>query len=203
MTNRSPLSPVIQALRLTLVCCLAFGAAYPLVILGAAKVMAPAKAEGSLIRDQAGQVIGSERIAQAFSKPEWFWPRPSAVGYDASATGGSNLAPTNPALAERIQETIASHRAAGDDVSANHPLPIDLAFASGGGLDPDITIDAAGFQAPRVARSRGLPIDRVKALVDSNVEGALVHRFTGASPTINVLALNLALAELAAESSSK
>jgi K+-transporting ATPase ATPase C chain len=180
-----------------------FGAAYPIVILGAAQVIAPAKAEGSLIRDRAGQVIGSERIAQAFTKPEWFWPRPSAVSYNASATGGSNLAPTNPALAERIQKTIESHRAAGDEVSAEHPLPLDLAFASGGGLDPDITIDAARFQAPRVARSRGLPIDRVNALIDSNAEGESVHRFTGASRTINVLTLNLALAELAAERSSK
>jgi K+-transporting ATPase ATPase C chain len=192
--HKSKSSAVMQALRLAASCCLVFGAAYPIVLLGAAKVIAPAKAEGSLIRDSGGQVIGSERIAQAFTKPEWFWSRPSAVGYNASATGGSNLAPTNPALAERVGKTIESHRAAGDDVSTAHPLPLDLALASGGGLDPDITIDAARFQAPRVARARGLSLERVNALIDAHASGDLVKRFTGASHTVNVLVLNLALA---------
>lgn len=188
---------IIQSLRLTLVCALVFGAAYPIVILGAGKLIAPAAAEGSLIRNDHGDVIGSERIAQAFTKPEWFWSRPSAVGYNASATGGSNLAPTNPALAQRVRDAIASHQSAGDEISAARPLPLDLALASGGGLDPDITLDAARFQAPRVARVRNLPVERVNALIEAHAAGDLIHTFTGASRTVNVLALNLALARLA------
>jgi K+-transporting ATPase ATPase C chain len=187
---------VTASLRLLALCALLFGAGYPLAVLAAGKLIAPAAAQGSLVRDDTGRVIGSELVAQAFTKPEWFWPRPSAVAYNASATGGSNLAPTNPALAERVKATIASHLAAGDEVSTAHPLPLDLAFASGGGLDPDISIDAALFQAPRVARARGLPVEHVTALVESHRAGSLARSFTGAPPTVNVLRLNLALARL-------
>jgi K+-transporting ATPase ATPase C chain len=196
---KSALSSVAVSLRLIGVCGLLFGVAYPLTVLGAGKVIAPAAAEGSLIRDDHGRVIGSELIAQPFTKPEWFWSRPSACGYNASATGGSNLAPTNPALAQRVRDAIASHRSAGDEVSVTHPLPLDLAFASGGGLDPDITLEAARFQAPRVARARGLSVERVNALVDAHASGGLAQLLTGATPTVNVLELNLALARLAAE----
>jgi K+-transporting ATPase ATPase C chain len=197
MPPTKPPSSFATSLRIIAACALAFGAVYPLAILAAGKVIAPAAAEGSLVRDRDGNVIGSELLAQAFTKPEWFWPRPSAVGYNASATGGSNLAPGNPALAQRVRDTIAAHRAAGDDPSAAHPLPLDLALASGGGLDPEITLDAARFQAPRVSRARHLPVERVMALVEANASGDAARWLTGAAPTVNVLHLNLALAGLA------
>jgi K+-transporting ATPase ATPase C chain len=196
--DNSALSSLAASLRLIGVCCLLFGAAYPLAVLGAGKLIAPAAAEGSLIRDENGKVVGSELLAQGFTKPEWFWARPSAVGYNASATGGSNLAPTNPALAKRINETIASHRAAGDDVTPARPLPLDLALASGGGLDPDITLEAARFQAPRVARARQLPLDRVNGLIEAHASGDLSQAFTGSARTVNVVRLNYALARLRA-----
>jgi K+-transporting ATPase ATPase C chain len=197
--NKPVLSSIAASLRVIVVCCVLFGAGYPLAVLAIGKVIAPSGCEGSLVRDDNGQVIGSELLAQAFTKPEWFWPRPSAVGYNASATGGSNLAPTNPALAERLQKTIASHREAGDEVSADKPLPLDLALASGGGLDPDITIDAARFQAPRVAQARRLTIERVQALIEAHTAGHMAHATTGMPLTVNVLRLNMALAQLAAQ----
>jgi K+-transporting ATPase ATPase C chain len=198
-TNKPVLSSITASLRVIGVCCVLFGAGYPLAVLAIGMVIAPSGSEGSLVRDDNGRVIGSELLAQAFTKPEWFWPRPSAVGYNASATGGSNLAPTNPALAQRVEKTIASHREVGDEVSAAKPLPLDLALASGGGLDPDITIDAAHFQAPRVAQARQLPVERVSALIEAQAVGRMAHVATGMPRTVNVLRLNIALAHLAAQ----
>jgi K+-transporting ATPase ATPase C chain len=189
------------ALRLAAACCAAFGAAYPLVVLGAGRWIAPRTAAGSLIVDDAGVVIGSELLAQAFTEAQWFWPRPSAVGYNASAAGGSNLAPTNPALAERVEKAVQSHRAAGDEVSSDRPLPLDLALASGSGLDPDLTLEAARFQVARVARARGLSEQSVSALVEEHAAGELAARLTGSARTVNVLRLNLALARLAGDRS--
>jgi K+-transporting ATPase ATPase C chain len=200
MNDRTSSPPSVSpAIRLALACAVVFGAAYPLAVLVAGKMIDPAAAEGSLVRDEDGQVIGSELIAQPFTRPEWFWPRPSAVGYNAQATGGSNLAASNPALAERVQLAVEGHRAAGDEVSASSPLPLDLALASGGGLDPDITLDAARFQAPRVARARGIPVEQVLDLVEAHAEGDLARTLTGSRPTVNVLRLNRALARLPAE----
>jgi K+-transporting ATPase ATPase C chain len=200
MKGKKPvLSSIAASLRIIVVCCVLFGVGYPLAVLAIGKVIAPSGSEGSLVRDDNGRVIGSDLLAQPFTKPEWFWPRPSAVDYNASATGGSNLAPANPALAKRVNETIAKHRAAGDEVGAENPLPLDLAFASGGGLDPDITVDAARFQAPRIALARRLPIEQVHALIEAHAAGYLAHGSTGMPLTVNVFRLNMALAQLTGE----
>jgi hypothetical protein len=111
-------------------------------------------------------------------------------------TGDNQL---TAAAIERVQNSIASHHAAGDEVSAARPLPLDLVLASGGGLDPDITIDAAHFQAPRVAQARRLPIERVSALIEAHAAGRMAHVTTGLPLTVNVLRLNIALAQLAAQ----
>jgi K+-transporting ATPase ATPase C chain len=197
MNARKLVSSVLVSLRFVVATSLAFGALYPLAVLLPGRLIAPHAADGSLIRDDAGRVIGSELLAQSFTRPEWFWSRPSAVAYNASATGGTNLAPTNPALSKRVQDAIAAHVAAGDEVGPARPIPPDLVLASGGGLDPDITIAAARFQIPRVARARGLSIERVTALVEAHAAGTAASTLTGARPTVNVLRLNLALARLA------
>ncbi|MFI5247030.1 MAG: potassium-transporting ATPase subunit KdpC [Nitrospirales bacterium] len=192
-------STILVALRITIVCAFLFGAVYPFAVLCIGRAISPKSADGSLDYNGRGQVIGSKLIAQSFTGPGWFWPRPSAVDYKADASGGSNLAPTNPALKERVQKAIAQHLAAGDVIDRDNPLPLELALASGSGLDPDITVDAARSQIPRVARARNLSEESVTALLDANLEGRLAQTLTGAAPTVNVLRLNLALERLTAE----
>jgi K+-transporting ATPase ATPase C chain len=165
-----------------LVCC----AGYGLVILAVAQAITPAVAEGQLVRNSQGDVIGSLQVAQAFSSPRYFWPRPSAVDYNAAAAGGSNLSPTNPKLAKRAKETIAHYTA-----TADHPLPPDLAAASGSGLDPHISLAAAKYQIPRIAAARGVAPSQIEALVDH-----LAFRPGGIltpDRVVNVLQLNLEL----------
>ncbi len=167
-----------------LVCCVA----YPLVILGFAQMVTPGTANGSLLRNAQGEVVGSRLIAQEFHSPQYFWPRPSAVNYDASAAGGSNLAPTNPEVAQRARDLIDRHSA-----SSDNPIPADLVTASGGGLDPHISDRAARFQIARVASARGWPVDKVAAIVDGHsksIGGRLVP-----DKIVSVLALNLSLDE--------
>jgi K+-transporting ATPase ATPase C chain len=168
-----------------------FGLAYPLAITGVAHFVFPRKAAGSLlVRD--GQVIGSELLAQSFTSEKYFHPRPSAAGngYDATASGGSNLAQSNKALVDRVQgsiDTLAKE-------NPSQPVPIDLVTTSGSGLDPDITPDAALFQVPRIARARKLPEETVRQLVDSHI----APRQLGVlgEPRVNVLRLNLDLDKL-------
>jgi K+-transporting ATPase ATPase C chain len=149
-------------------------------------VVAPATANGSLIARPDGTIVGSRLIAQAFTQPRWFWPRPSAVGYDAAAAGGSNKSPTSADLTARARATIAAFGA-----SSEHPLPADLAAASGSGLDPHISAAAARWQIARVAAARGLPPERVASLVErlAFTPGA----FGGRAQIVNVLELNLAV----------
>lgn len=158
------MNDLITSLRLfvlsIVVCCIV----YPAVILGFAAVAAPEQRTGSLLRDEEGTVIGSSLIAQSFSKPEYFWPRPSAVDYNASATGGSNLSPTNPLLTKRAGGIIDRLNAR-TDVGEPPAVPADLVAASGSGLDPNITAAAALFQVPRVAQARGLSDEVVRTLV--------------------------------------
>lgn len=183
------------ALLMLLILTVLTGLAYPLAITGMAQLFFPDQANGSLIVHN-GKVIGSKLIGQYFDKPEYFWSRPSATSpfpYNAAASGGSNLGPTNPALIEAVKARVAALRAA--DPGNNSPIPVDLVTASGSGLDPHISPAAALYQVKRVARARGLDANTVMALVAAYTEerqfGLLGER------RINVLQLNLALDALA------
>ena len=167
------------------------GIGYPLLVTGIAGALFPRKAAGSLILKD-GQVIGSELLAQSFTSDKYFHPRPSAAGngYDATSSGGSILGPSNKALIDRIQGSI-------DKLSAENPgkpVPIDLVTTSGSGLDPDITPDSAYFQAPRVAKARGVTEERIRQLIDEHTTGRQLG-FLG-EPRVNVLDLNLELDKL-------
>ena len=175
----------------TIVTTVLLGLGYPLFVTGIAAVIFPHQAAGSLILKD-GQVIGSELIAQSFTSDKYFHPRPSAAGngYDATASGGSNLAQSNKALVTRIQGSI-------DQLSKEnpgHPVPIDMVTTSGSGLDPDITPDAAFFQAPRVAKARALNEDRIRQLIEQHITSRQLGVL--GEPRVNVLDLNLALDEL-------
>ncbi|MFT3817177.1 MAG: potassium-transporting ATPase subunit KdpC [Rubrivivax sp.] len=167
------------------------GLAYPLAVTGVAQLAFPAAANGSLIvRD--GRAVGSELIGQAFADPKHFWSRPSATSptpYHAANSSGSNQGPLNPALAEAVKSRIAALRAADPGNAA--PVPVDLVTASASGLDPHISRAAADYQAARVARVRGLPVERVRALVEQHTQAPLLG-FIG-EPRVNVLRLNLGL----------
>jgi len=182
------------ALTMLVILTLLTGLAYPLAVTGLAQLFFPDQANGSLIvRD--GKVIGSQLIGQYFDKPEYFWPRPSATTpfpYNAAASGGSNLGPTNPALIEAVKARVAALRAA--DPGNELPIPVDLVTASGSGLDPHISPAAALYQLKRVARTRGLDENTVQALVTQHTEGRQFGLL--GERRVNVLLLNLALDSL-------
>lgn len=179
------------ALTLFVALSLVTGLAYPLAVTGIAQLLFANAANGSLVlRD--GRPVGSSLVGQSFSDPGHFWSRPSATSpgpYDAANSGGSNLAPTAPALVDAVKARLQALRAA--DSGNTAPVPVDLVTASASGLDPHISRAAADYQVPRVARVRGLPAARVQALVDAHTEGRRFG-FLG-EPRVNVLALNLAL----------
>jgi K+-transporting ATPase ATPase C chain len=176
------------SIRFTLVTALLLGVGYPLLITALAHVLFPHKAAGSLILRN-GQVIGSELIAQSFTADNYFHPRPSAAGngYDATSSGGTNLAQSNAKLAQRMQADI--DRLAKEN--PGKPVPIDLVTTSASGLDPDISPDDAYFQAPRVAKARGLKEDAVRTLIDKHIEKRTLGLW--GEQRVNVLELNLAL----------
>lgn len=182
------------ALRVFLALTLLTGVAYPLAVTGLAQMLFPHEANGSLIvRD--GKTIGSELIGQPFDAPKYFWGRPSATlpfPYNAAASAGSNLGPTNPALAEAVKARIASLRVA--DPGNDAAIPVDLVTASGSGLDPHISPAAAAYQVKRVAKVRGLELGKIQRLVDEHVEERQFGVF--GERRVNVLLLNLALDEM-------
>ena len=180
------------SIRFTIVTTILLGLGYPLLVTGIAAVIFPHQAAGSLILKD-GQIIGSELLAQSFTSDKYFHPRPSAAGngYDATSSGGSNLAQSNKTLVDRIQGSI-------DKLSKENPgepVPIDLVTTSASGLDPDITPDAAYFQAPRVAKARGIGEDRIRQLIDQNITARQLGIL--GEPRVNVLDLNLELDKLA------
>ncbi|HTG39761.1 potassium-transporting ATPase subunit C [Sphingomonas sp.] len=180
------MTSILASLRIviaTLVICVV---GYTALILGIAQTVTPTTANGHLIRNADGQVIGSSQIAQPFTTPRYFWPRPSAVDYNGAGAGGSNKSPTSTDLTERGTEITARYGATTDT-----PLPADLAAASGAGLDPHISVEGARYQASRVAEARGIARADVMALIETRA-------FSPGGPftsdrIVNVLELNLAL----------
>lgn len=173
----------------TLFFTLLLGVAYPLAVTGIGQLAFPAQAGGSLVRDHAGQVIGSRLIAQNFARPEYLHPRPSAAGadgYDAAGSSGSNLGPLNPALSERIGKAAAELR-----TGNAAPIPADAVTTSGSGLDPDVSPANARRQAARIAAARGVTAAQVEQVIDRNTRAPVLGVL--GQPAVNVLQTNLAL----------
>jgi K+-transporting ATPase ATPase C chain len=186
----SAIAQIRAALVSTVLLTLLLGVGYPLVVTGVAHLAFPKQAEGSLIRDADGHVIGSSLIAQGFAKPEYLHPRPSAAGndgYDASGSSGSNLGPTNPDLAKRIAKDADALRAAG----AGGMIPPDAVTTSGSGLDPAISPANARLQAARIAAARGAPLAEVQKVIDAHTDAPALGVL--GQPAVNVLEANLAL----------
>jgi len=173
------------------------GLVYPLAVTAVAQVGLQDKADGSLVKDADGDVVGSSRIGQSFTEAKYFHPRPSAAGedgYDPTLSSGSNLGPTNPALLKAVDERAKAYRKE-NGLDDDTKVPVDAVTASGSGLDPDISVANAELQAPRVADARGLDVDEVLALVKDHTS----ERALGVlgEKAVNVLELNLALDEAA------
>lgn len=178
---------VVLFAGLTVLC----GVLYPYAVTGIGKIAFDDKAEGSLVVRN-GQTVGSSLIGQAFSSPRYFWGRPSATApmpNNAAASGGSNQGPLNPALTDAVRSRIDALKAA--DPGNTAPIPVDLVTASASGLDPEISLAGAYYQAPRIARERGMSLQDVRGLIDRHRESILMG-FLG-EPRVNVLMLNLAL----------
>jgi K+-transporting ATPase ATPase C chain len=177
---------IITALRTALVTLVLTGLLYPLTMTGIAALIFPHQSGGSLVSDDKGNVVGSELIGQSFSKPDYFQSRPSAANYDAANSSGSNLGTTSKKLQDRVNGDVT--RLQKENPA---PIPADLVTASGSGLDPHLTPEGALWQVERVARARGISPERVRQLVESQIEGRDIG-FLG-EPRVNVLLLNLAL----------
>jgi len=181
------------AALMVIVLTLLLGIVYPLAMTGLAQLFFPNQANGSLIRDSSGTVIGSAILAQNFTDPKYFHPRPSAAGadgYDATASGGSNLGPTNQKLVDAVQDRTQAYRAE-NGLAADALVPVDAVTTSASGLDPDISPANALIQASRVAKARGMSEDQVRALVSQYTEERTLVVL--GEPRVNVLKLNLAL----------
>jgi K+-transporting ATPase ATPase C chain len=183
------LTEVRRAVSFTVVTMLLFGGTYHVALWALGQAAFPLQVDGSLIRRDDGTVVGSRLIAQAFTGPLYFYSRPSAVDYNAASTGGSNFGPSNPDHLTAMQQRLAAITAR-ESVPASQ-VPSEMVTASGGGLDPHIPPSAAELQVRRVASARGVPIDRVRALIDTHTE-LPTFGFLGRA-RVNVLELNLAL----------
>jgi K+-transporting ATPase ATPase C chain len=182
---------ILIALRATVVTLVLTGFLYPLAMTGAAQVLFPSRANGSLVHDEKGAVVGSELIGQVFAMPGYLQGRPSAAGngYDPTASSGSNLGPTSQKLHDRVVGDIA--RLHKENPAAPMPVPADLVTTSASGLDPDLSPAAALWQAARIADARGVAPDRIRAVIESRVQGR--DLLVLGEPRVNVLAVNLAL----------
>jgi len=183
------LNQIRPALVMTGLFTLILGLAYPLAVTGIAQAAFPDQANGSLVRDAEGTVVGSSLIGQPFAGETYLHPRPSAAGngYDAAASSGSNMGPLNPDLAARVAEQAQAIRAE----DGPGPIPADAVTASGSGLDPDVSPAYARLQAARIARARGVPVQQVQSVIDSQTEGAVLG-FIGQAH-VNILLTNRAL----------
>jgi potassium-transporting ATPase KdpC subunit len=182
---------ITVALRMTLVTLVLAGLAYPLLMTGVSQAILPYRANGSLVTVD-GRVVGSELIGQAFKSQKYFQSRPSAAGtdgYDPTASSGSNFGPTSQKLKDRVVADVA--RLQGENPQAPGPVPGELVTASGSGLDPHLSPEAARWQIPRVAAARGVPVSEVEALVQGRIEGRTFGLL--GEPRVNVLLLNLDL----------
>lgn len=180
------------AIRTAIVTIVLTGLIYPYLMTGLAHVLFPWRANGSLVADEKGRVVGSELIAQGFVNPAYFQPRPSAAGekgYDATSSGGSNFGPTSKKLQERIDGDLM--RLKGENPAAVGPVPDELVTASASGLDPHLSPASMLWQIPRVAKARDVTPERVKAVVEANIEGRTFGML--GEPRVNVLLTNLAL----------
>ena len=181
----------LPALRMLVLLSVLTGIIYPYLVTGIAQLAFPGAANGSLIQAD-GKALGSSLIGQPFDDPKYFWSRPSATSpqpYNAGASSGSNQGPRNPALADAVRDRIKALRDA--DPGNTMPVPVDLVTASGSGLDPNISVAAALYQMPRVAKARGMSEEKVRALVDESTRGRTFGILGEAR--VNVLELNLAL----------
>jgi potassium-transporting ATPase KdpC subunit len=179
---------VLSTLALAFVCC----GLYPLLVFGIAQTLFPDRANGSLITDAQGKVLGSRLVGQPFAADKYFHPRPSSAGngYDPTSSGGSNLGPTSQKLRDTIAQNITDYRAQ-NGLATNAPVPADAVTASASGLDPHISPQNAEIQAARVAKARGLSLERVHTLIRENTEPSSLGIL--GEPGVNVLALNLGL----------
>jgi K+-transporting ATPase ATPase C chain len=196
--RRGLLRQLRPAILMTLLLTLLLGIAYPEAVTAVAQVLFPSQANGSLIYVN-GKLVGSKLIGQYWTQPQYFHGRPSATNnpqgtpapYSADNSSASNLGPTNQVLVQTVQQRIDQLKKENPDVPAGTPIPADLVTASGSGLDPDISVAAAYYQIPRVAKARGLSQGAVQRIVDQHVQGRFLGLF--GEPRLNVLELNMAL----------
>lgn len=194
--SRFQLSSLMIPLRISIIFMIICGIIYPLASTGAAQLLFPKQANGSLIKDSSGQVIGSELIGQSFVDPKWFQGRVSSIDYNAAGSGSNNFGPSNPALIERTKASIEAWKAQNPDVPVSQ-LPIALITNSGSGLDPHITPQSADVQIARISKLTGVSPAELEQLVKANTEGRDLGVF--GDERVNVLKLNIALSKMLGE----